>query len=319
MIVVNGHIIEMKAFPDGTPMLLDMPEVDTEEKHAGAVLVKWLYDAREEFALYATCMHYANKGAHLELVIPYFPNARMDRTEHDTEVNTLRAFIQMLASIPNVDIVQVWDPHSEATVKQLEELVTQDVDIVVGYRALFASIWYTLRENNIDCVVFPDAGAKKKYSELFPRYQRVTSALRYLDEYPKLYGEKIRDWDTGKIQGLRILNASGDEMTRELVELCDIKSVLIVDDICAYGGTIYHCANKLREVGVEKIYAHISHTEDSIYEGHLLKSDESPIDGYVTTDDILHVDKMPLECDVPLKVSIAMRDGMYKAKNLRFD
>lgn len=316
MIRINGEKLELKTFPDGTPCMMDMPEYDGS---ASAVFVEWLYDAGEEFALYAACRHYAKQGAHIELKIPYYPNARMDRTKKDTEVNTLVAFTKMLASIPNINIVQVWDPHSDATVEAIESLVTEDVDLVTGYRALFASIWYALRENGIDCVVFPDAGAKLKYSELFPRYQRVTSALRYLTDYPQLYGEKVRDWETGELKGLRILNASGDEMTGELVEMCGLKSALIVDDICAYGGTIYHCANKLREIGFERVYAHISHTEDSIFAGHLLKSKESPIDGYITTDDILHVEKMEEGMhDVPLKISIAMRDKGRRPVSLRF-
>lgn len=316
MIRINGEKLPKKIFPDGTPCMMDMPKYD---ESAGAVLIEWLYDAGEEFALYAACRHYARQGAHIELHIPYYPNARMDRTKKTTEVNTLLAFTELLGSVPDIDAVQVWDPHSDATVEALRGFVTDDVDLATGYRTLFASIWGVLRENRIDCVVFPDAGAKKKYSGLFPRYQRTTSAHHYLSDYPQLYGEKVRDWETGDILGLRVLDGDGEEVTGEGIARRGISSALIVDDICAYGGTIYHCANKLRKLGVEKVYAHISHTEDSIFAGHLLRSAESPIDGYVTTDDILHLEKRDeKEYDVPLKVSVAMRDEKNRTESLRF-
>ena len=46
------------------------------------------------------------------------------------------------------------------------------------------------------------------------------------------------------------------------------------DDIISYGGSMYYGALKLKELGVDKIYAYASHTENSILDkekGTLIK------------------------------------------------
>ena len=115
---------------------------------------------------------------------------------------------------------------------------------------------------------FPDEGAAKRYSDMFPKYKYC-------------YGEKKRDWDTGKILGLDIksngINLSG-------------KTVLMIDDIIAYGGSLYYSANALKDNGVDKIYAFATHTENSILDrerGTLIKSlENSTVERLFTTDSI---------------------------------
>ena len=48
--------------------------------------------------------------------------------------------------------------------------------------------------------------------------------------------------------------------------------VLIVDDICSRGGTFYHSAKALKNLGAGEIYLYVSHCENSILEGDLLTS-----------------------------------------------
>ena len=103
---------------------------------------------------------------------------------------------------------------------------------------------------------FPDAGAAKRYSDLFPELQYC-------------YGEKKRDWKTGKILGLDI-RTNG-------IDLAD-KAVLMIDDIIAYGGSLYYSAEELKKNGVKEIYAYATHTENSILDkekGTLIKSLEN--------------------------------------------
>ena len=59
---------------------------------------------------------------------------------------------------------------------------------------------------------------------------------------------------------------------------------LIVDDICSKGGTFYHSAKKLKELGAKNIYLYITHCENSILEGELINSDL--ITKIYTTDSI---------------------------------
>ena len=52
------------------------------------------------------------------------------------------------------------------------------------------------------------------------------------------------------------------------------KTVLMIDDIISYGGSLYYSALKLKELGVGKIYAYATHTENSVLDpekGTLIK------------------------------------------------
>ena len=48
--------------------------------------------------------------------------------------------------------------------------------------------------------------------------------------------------------------------------------VLIVDDICSRGGTFFYSAQKLKEAGATDIYLYVTHCENTILEGELIKS-----------------------------------------------
>lgn len=90
------------------------------------------------------------------------------------------------------------------------------------------------------------------------------------------YGNKRRDWETGEILGLEIVNP----------EIVKDKDVLIIDDICSKGGTFYHSAKALKEAGAKNIYLYVTHCENTIFEGELLK-DNGLIEKIFTTDSIL--------------------------------
>jgi ribose-phosphate pyrophosphokinase len=62
-------------------------------------------------------------------------------------------------------------------------------------------------------------------------------------------------------------------------------NILIVDDICSKGGTFYHSAKKLKELGAKEVYLYISHCENSILQGEVLTS--GIIERVFTTDSIL--------------------------------
>ena len=109
---------------------------------------------------------------------------------------------------------------------------------------------------------YPDEGAGKRYSGMIP--------------LPYAFGIKKRDWATGQIQGLDV---AGD------VDNISGKNILIVDDICSRGGTFYHSAKKLKELGAKNIYLYISHCENSIFDGEVLTS--GLITKVFTTDSIL--------------------------------
>lgn len=60
--------------------------------------------------------------------------------------------------------------------------------------------------------------------------------------------------------------------------------MLIVDDICSYGGTFIRSAEALAALGAENIYLFVSHCEDSALKGKLCAC--SHIKQIYTTDSI---------------------------------
>ena len=94
---------------------------------------------------------------------------------------------------------------------------------------------------------YPDEGAMKRYSGMIPR--------------PYAFGIKDRDWSTGQIKGLKVAGSA---------ESIKDNTILIVDDICSRGGTFYHSALKLKELGAKNIILYVTHCENTILEGEVL-------------------------------------------------
>ena len=114
---------------------------------------------------------------------------------------------------------------------------------------------------------FPDAGAMKRYEGM-------------LTEYPFLYGEKKRNWETGEILGLDL---KGD--TQRIKEIAN-PVFLMIDDICSYGGTFYYSAKALKEAFPNSyVNSWATHTENDF--PTLQKAfDEGLIESHFTTDSL---------------------------------
>lgn len=72
-----------------------------------------------------------------------------------------------------------------------------------------------------------------------------------------------------------------------------VNCVLIVDDICRKGGTAYYSSKNLHSLGVAGVYLYITHCEDVIEQGEILKNDT--IKGVYTTDSEFQVAGVALD------------------------
>lgn len=252
MIRVSGEIVKINKFPDGTPRInLDVENIKEDEYDGSpCILIDWFYENNDEmFYLMLIKKHLERHLTNVDyyLFMPYIPNARMDRVKNDDEVFTLKYFCDFINSL-NFSRVYVLDAHSDVSTALINNC---ENDSPRDY------IKDAIRQISDDIVLyFPDAGAAKRYSDLFP-------------DIVYCYGEKKRDWKSGKILGLDIRN-NGIDLTG--------KTVLMIDDIIAYGGSLFYSANALKEAGVDKIYAYATHTENSILDrekGTLIKSLEN--------------------------------------------
>lgn len=268
MIKVNGEVVKINKFPDGTPRInLYVDNIEEDEYDGSPCLwIDWFYQNDDEmFYLMLVKKHLERYFTNVNyyLYMPYVPNARMDRVKNDDEVFTLKYFCDFINSLDFTG-VYVLDAHSDVSVALLNNCVNDNPKDYI--KDAIGQI-----QNDV-VLYFPDAGAAKRYSDLFPE-------LMYC------YGEKKRDWMSGKILGLEIRD-NGIDLTG--------KTVLMIDDIIAYGGSLFYSANALKEAGVDKIYAYATHTENSILDrekGTLIKSlENNTVERLFTTNSLFSGD-----------------------------
>ena len=236
MIKLNGAIIEQNQFPDGT--LLMKADTDTRLN-----IIEWKYESDSElFALYCLKRHIDEICLYpqTQLVMHYIPHARQDRVKNDDDIFTLKYFSEIINSM-GFEFIDVLDPHSSVSEALINDLSIETPKIYIEEAC---------KRCNPDILFYPDEGAMKRYSGMIKK------------EY--VFGIKKRDWTTGKIEGLDVVGC---------VNKIKDSKILIVDDICSRGGTFYHSAKKLKELGAKEIYLYVTHCEDTILEGDILTSD----------------------------------------------
>lgn len=249
MIKVNGIAIQQNHFPAG--------ELLVKANFPGAELmtIEWYYENDAELFTLICIKRYIDEkypSCFYELKMPYVCHARMDRVKSDEDVFTLKYFCEVINSL-KFDVVWVRDAHSNVSLALLDNVIDEGV---------FHYVREAINRSGAEALFFPDEGAMKRYADLFK-------------DMPYAFGMKKRDWKTGQIQGLDLVNP----------ENIVGKKVLIVDDICSRGGTFYHSAKALHKAGAAEVNLYITHCESTIHEGDLREKDL--INQIYTTDSIL--------------------------------
>jgi ribose-phosphate pyrophosphokinase len=247
MIKLNGEVVKIDHFPDGT--ILMKQKIDHSVYKNGA-RIWWYFENNEELVtlIYLTKHLRENGVAHIGLSLPYIPNARQDRVKNQEDVFTLKYFTDIINYL-NFNQVQVLDPHSSISEALINNIKVKQPDgyILTAIKSMCTNHPGITKEDWM--MFYPDEGAMKRYSTNLP--------------YKYAFGIKKRNWETGKIEGLDVAGC---------VEEIKDKVILIVDDICSRGGTFYHSAKKLKELGAKAVYLYVTHCENTILEGELLTS-----------------------------------------------
>ena len=85
MIKVNGEVINVEKFPDGTQRIMDFKSSLFDDNEKPYFNIVWLYETDAEmFTLMCVVNHirdnhWYGSNAIIHLTMPYIPNARMDR------------------------------------------------------------------------------------------------------------------------------------------------------------------------------------------------------------------------------------------------
>ena len=257
--MVKANHYKISSFPDGTPLI----KKDLTINYLNVISIVWTFESMAELPTVIMIAKDAkDNGADVELFMPYIPNARMDRAYHDEDVFTLKWFADEINRC-GFSCVTVFDPHSDVAPALIDRC-----EVHTPIREICQAI----EESKPDVIYFPDAGAMKRYEEtVYWALERV-KCNAYI-----IHGDKKRDWATGKILGLDVVG-----------EVKPGEKVLMIDDICSYGGTMFYSAKKLKELGAGDIDMYVSHCENSILDserGHLF-DDPELIHMVYTTDSI---------------------------------
>ena len=243
-IASNEEVLKPTTFPDGTKLLKFDPGYDE-------YTITWLYDSDDElFQLIALTKHLKNKGCKVWLNLPYVPNARMDRVKNKEEVFTLKAFAETINWL-GFEEVRITNPHSTVCEALFDRVY---VDFNCVYVDVRMALHFAATDKDV-VLYFPDEGACKRYSDILAPLG-----------LPVAFGIKKRDWKTGKILGIDI--AGYDDLKG--------KNIMMIDDICAYGGTFYYSACALKDKGANDINCYVTHLENSVMDpqkGKLIQGD----------------------------------------------
>lgn len=254
MILYNNKQVEFGKFPNGE---INLKKIHIDAQDLNHVVTLKYEDDSDLFKL--LLVRVALATIPVTLRITYVPYSRMDR-DNETYVFSLKIFAQFINAM-NWDRVVIYEPHSDVTPALLDRV--QEVNVTAS-PTMRAAIRKALVTNDYQ-VLFPDAGAQKRYADEFRTSALLTNGDRHL------VGFKNRDFTTGRITDMSII---GERVNN---------NVAIVDDLCSRGGTFVMAAKALREMGFQRIVLAVAHCENTIYLGEVFNH----IDKVITTDSIM--------------------------------
>lgn len=255
MIKLNGKPVNFTTFPNGETKLIEK----SIHENVRALLMNRLhfkYESDSDLIKLMLVKDFLDTlKVDTSILIYYMPYSRMDRSENGSAF-TLKSVTKFINSL-NFYSVSVIEPHSDVTMALLDNAEA----IMITHELLPAVMNEVEFNKDTDYVVFPDAGAQKRYSKL------------HIDK--TLVCFKERDFETGMITNLKLIGDSDVTANK----------ALIVDDLSSKGGTFVLTAEALKARGFNEVYLLVGHAENSIFDGSMFNIG-SPIDKIFTTDSI---------------------------------
>ncbi|MFB5758905.1 phosphoribosyltransferase family protein [Paenibacillus medicaginis] len=250
MIKLNNEKIEFTNFPNGETKL-----IESSLKVLTNNIIQFKYEGDDDLIKLMFVKKYL-ESIHIKeikLAIMYMPYSRMDRSENGSAF-TLKYVSEFINSL-NFEEVMLIEPHSDVSVALLNNAKANYINFDLLPRVLKKVNF----DYEHDYIMFPDAGASKRYGKM-----KIKNVI---------VGNKVRNFETGDIKELEL---HGNFETGG-------KKVVIVDDLSSYGGTFVKSAEALRRRGIEEVYLLVAHAENSVFKGKLFDH----IDHLFTTDSIM--------------------------------
>lgn len=288
--ILSGKIrkgfIQWESFPDGTPNLRVENTNNLFDKKV--IFVMDLSDLSTLFTqLSAIIVIQRKRIKYLDIHIPFFPVGTMERTTTDGEVATAEILSTIISSVCQPDntkpVIHLYDIHALPNRFYFDQ---NKCNIVLesAIEMLKREICPLEKICPSTIIVYPDDGAKKRFSDSFKNYKQIVMT-------------KIRNGDSREITINQYINfpKKRDEKYK----------ALIVDDLCQSGGTLLEVISALKTAGYDDISCYVTHgvfpnksykkffniglnkfyVTESLYQGHRFKSPFQKIDlipGYNT-------------------------------------
>lgn len=215
------HAVKPTIFPDKTSQVWKLPENMLGSKHYKII---WNFEEERELldvlSLQMLLGQRTTDGYPMvDLHMPYLPYARQDKKIANDATFNLKVLFKCLnsAGFNKLSAVDVHNPD-----------VTRDQYLRFENISISPTLHKIVETVKPHFIVFPDKGAQYRYGG-------------YLQGYPIIYCEKVRDQLTGEIKSI-------EPKITGYKELQHGDRLLIVDDICDGGGTFVGVAKALREI-----------------------------------------------------------------------
>lgn len=255
MLYVNKQLIEFITFPNNERRL-DLSREILELKPGLINDVYWHYENDESiFELFLLDDAIHSRGQVYNLYIGYMPYSRMDRIQNPGTAFSLDVLTRMITRMTKAILnIYVLDPHSPVTIEKLNSYrpgLAHEID----YSLAEDVITYTGINTNDAWFVFPDKGAAKRYN--YEAYPNV------------IICEKVRDFATGKIEGIKA------HIHKETKRPAENAPIIIIDDLCSYGGTFVGAIKAVEnDLGIksDNNWLIVTHAEEAMTEGSVPKT-----------------------------------------------
>lgn len=251
MIILNNQQINIGRFPNNEIRIQGINNIKEDE-----ALIEFKYESSDDLiALLFIKKSLDEQNIKTNLYIRYMPYSRMDRI-FDNDLFLLKYITDYINDL-NFNHVYVLEPHSIIT----EQLIN-NVTPIYAMDDLVEIVKSEIDFNDeIDRIVFPDAGSYKRYGINYDNYIQF---------------EKRRDPDSTKIKTLVLKEGNINVGSK----------CIIIDDLCASGGTCYRVGKILKNSGVKEVYVLTVHTENQALDNDVIKDDDV-IDKIFTTGSLI--------------------------------
>ncbi len=206
-------ITSLEMYSDGTPMI-KIDNFDEVVHKADTMVLRPSSLKNFVTAMFLVDAIGWNGGWVKNLVMPYAPGARQDRSNPTGDVLFTAKSVAEMVNHRQFSRVTLLDPHSPVIAKSITRATEYPLSEVA------ARMW-----QGYSGIIAPDKGAKDR-AETFAAAMGI----------PITYASKTRDVSTGRLSGFEV-SVEKD------------KHYLVVDDICDGGGTFIGLGEKIREQG----------------------------------------------------------------------